>query len=197
MAILKRGESAQYKMQQQKYGVDYWWTSYFSVFLFEMFQVLIISLPLINILVNPEPLINEVTPYDVAGIFAWTLGFYFECVADYELFSFLQKPANANRTLKTGLWKLCRHPNYFGETLIWFGFYLFNLNYSNGSYFFFSALFVPVLLYLLTGANVIEKDMMSRTPDYAMYTKTTPAFVPSFTTPELPVPEVQQPTGGQ
>jgi len=193
---LKKGESVPYRYQQQKYGVDYWWMSYFSVFMFEMFQVMIISLPIVNILVNPEPIGNEVTPFDVAGILLWTLGFYIEAAADYQMFSFMSIPGSTSRTLKTGLWKLCRHPNYLGETLMWFGIFLINLNYSNGMYFLFSPLFVPILLYFFTGANLLEKDMMSRKSDYAMYANTTPAFIPRWKSEEFRVAEAQ-PTVGE
>jgi steroid 5-alpha reductase family enzyme len=194
---LKRGEHPTYKSQQRQYGVDFWWISYFSVFLFEMLQVLIFSLPMINILTHPTP-VNEFTTYDMMGILCWTIGFYFEAVADYQLYTFLSIPANTNKTLKNGLWAMSRHPNYFGETMMWFGIFLMNLNYPNGIYLVFSPIFVAVMLNYLTGVNMIEPDMMERKPDYSAYTKYTPSFVPNFQPKEVMRPRpAAQPTGGQ
>jgi len=196
-AFLGKGESAVYKAQQRVYGSDYWWMSYFTVFMAQMFQVLIISMPLINILTNPS-FKGSLTIYDYVGTIVWCVGFYFETLADYQLYVFTCNEANKYKTLSTGLWALSRHPNYFGETLVWFGIFIINLNYNNGIYFFFCPLFVTLLMYFLSGANVTEPQMLLHKADYVHYVKTTPAFFPRLPTKESlkPMQSASQTTSG-
>ena len=61
---------------------------------------------------------------DAAGVIVWLCGFFFETVGDLQLARFRADPNNAGRVLDTGLWAYTRHPNYFGDTCVWWGFYL-------------------------------------------------------------------------
>jgi len=194
---LKRGEHPGYKAQQRKYGTDFWWVSFFTVFLFEIFQVFIISLPLINILTHISRDTGTFTPYDLMGIFTWCSGFYLETVADYQLYSFLSIPTNNNRILRTGLWSYCRHPNYLGEVLIWLGIFFINLNYPNGTYFCVSPIFTYLLLNHVTGVSVCERDMKERKADYHHYCKSTPQFFPSLIREEEAGEQPTEYTAGQ
>ena len=67
---------------------------------------------------------GPLTILDSIGALIWSIGFYFETVGDWELMQFKKNPKNKGEILKTGLWSLSRHPNYFGESTMWWG-YLF------------------------------------------------------------------------
>ena len=79
--------------------------------------------------------------------------------------------------LRTGLWKLTRHPNYFGEFCIWWGFYLVALS-AGGWWSIASPLVMSFLLLKVSGVAMLEKDIGNRRPDYAEYVATTNAFFP-------------------
>lgn len=106
-------------------------------------------------------------------------GFYFEAVADWQLAKFRSNPENRGKVLDTGVWRLSRHPNYFGEACIWWSFYLFALA-AGHAWTLFSPLLMTFLLLRVSGVSLLEKDIEERRPGYARYVETTSAFFPWF-----------------
>jgi steroid 5-alpha reductase family enzyme len=107
----------------------------------------------------------------------WLSGFVIEVVADLQLYRFKSKPENDGKVLSSGLWHYSRHPNYFGEFLIWWSFYLFALA-AGGWWSVFSPLLMTVLLLRVSGVALMEKDISDRRGDYREYIENTSAFVP-------------------
>lgn len=122
---------------------------------------------------------------DVLGISLWLVGFAFEAVADQQLTRFKANPANAGKVLDTGLWRYSRHPNYFGEFLIWWGFYLFALP-AGGWWTVYAPLLMSFLLLKVSGVVLMEKDIDERRPAYRAYVARTSAFFPWPPTPAMP-----------
>jgi steroid 5-alpha reductase family enzyme len=114
---------------------------------------------------------------DVAGIALWLIGMFFEVLADLQLARFKAKPANRGKVLDTGLWRFTRHPNYFGEFAIWWGYFLFALA-AGGWWTVLSPLLMSFLLYKITGVALLEKDIGERRSEYADYIRRTNAFFP-------------------
>lgn len=107
----------------------------------------------------------------------WIIGFVFEAVADLQLYRFKSNPENSGKVLDTGLWAYSRHPNYFGEFLIWWAYFLFAL--SIGAWWtVFSPLLMTLLLLKVSGVSLMEKDITGRRADYRRYIDTTNAFIP-------------------
>jgi steroid 5-alpha reductase family enzyme len=114
---------------------------------------------------------------DFTGIALWLGGMYFEVVGDNQLRRFRADPANAGKVLDTGLWRYTRHPNYFGECVLWWGYFLLALA-AGGWWTVLSPLLMTVLLLRVSGVALLEKDIAERRPEYAEYIRRTNAFLP-------------------
>lgn len=109
------------------------------------------------------------------GLFA--LGFLFETVGDWQLARFKRDPTNAGKVLDSGLWRYTRHPNYFGNACIWWGFFLFALA-GGGWWSVISPLLMTFLLLKVSGVALLEEDIGDRRPAYRDYIRRTNAFIP-------------------
>ena len=120
------------------------------------------------------------------GVFIWVIGFFFESVGDWQLAGFKADPANKGRVMDRGLWVYSRHPNYFGEFLIWWGFFLITLFTPNSWWTVISPLIVTAVLLKMTGIPLTEGTIVKTRPGYKDYIKRTSAFVPWFPKKEVP-----------
>jgi steroid 5-alpha reductase family enzyme len=114
---------------------------------------------------------------DALGAFLVLFGIGFEALADAQLARFKAQPANAGRVLDTGLWRYTRHPNYFGEFCVWWGFYALALG-AGGAWTVFSPLLMSLLLLKVSGVALLERDIGERRPAYREYIARTNAFFP-------------------
>jgi steroid 5-alpha reductase family enzyme len=133
----------------------------------------LISLPLAAALTEPA----AAHPLHWVGAVLFLVGFTFEAVADWQLVRFKARPENRGRVLDSGLWRYSRHPNYFGEAVIWWAFYLFALA-SGAAWTVFAPVLMTFLLLKVSGVSLLEKDIHERRPGYRRYSETTPAFFP-------------------
>ena len=117
----KSGEDWRYKKWREEWGKMVWFRAFFQVFMLQGFFMWMIALP---IMLGKE---NAFSLFQLLGIGFWTLGFLWETIADLQLMQFKKLPKNKGKVLDKGLWKLSRHPNYFGEIILWWGLYLFIL----------------------------------------------------------------------
>jgi len=114
---------------------------------------------------------------DYLGICLWLLGFFFESVGDWQLARFKRDPASRGKVLDTGLWAYTRHPNYFGDCMLWWGFYLIGLS-AGGWWTVFAPGLMTLLLLKVSGVALLEKDISARRPEYTDYVRRTNAFIP-------------------
>lgn len=120
---------------------------------------------------------SEFSGLDWLALGLWALGMMFEVVADHQLYQFQSKASNKVSVLQDGLWRYSRHPNYFGEFLVWWGFYLFAL--SSGAWWtILSPAIMTILLLKISGVGLMEKGMTKRRPNYQEYIEKTNAFFP-------------------
>ena len=171
-----RGEDFRYASWREENGARWWWFSFFQVFLLQGTLMWILSAPLIAAQTSGFPAI--LTPLDSVGGLVWSLGMLFESIGDLQLTFFKSEPSNRGKILRRGLWRYTRHPNYFGEALLWWGYYIFAL--AAGSWW---AVFSPILMtYLLlnvSGVSMLERTLKAK-PGYKEYIRTTSAFFPWF-----------------
>lgn len=125
----------------------------------------------------------EIDVLAVAGLVLWAVGFAFEVVADAQKSRFRADPANAGRFIATGLWSRSRHPNYFGEILLWVGVAVVAAPVLTGWQWvaLASPLFVAALITRISGVPLLEKKAEARWGDeagYHEYVRTTPVLVP-------------------
>lgn len=117
---------------------------------------------------------------DVIAVILWLVGFVFESVADWQLFRFQKNEANKGKVLDTGLWRYTRHPNYFGEFCIWWGYYLLAVP-GDGWWTIYAPALMTLLLLKVSGVGLMETEITRRRPAYQAYRETTSAFFPSLT----------------
>jgi steroid 5-alpha reductase family enzyme len=141
----------------------------------------IVSLPLLGA-INSD---NALNMLDILGILLVAFGFIWETAADWQLSRFKSLPANKGKVLNSGVWRYSRHPNYFGESCVWWGFYVMAL-VAGAWWALPSAILMTLLLLKVSGVSLLEKDIAERRPDYVQYIKTTNAFIPGI--PKGPKP---------
>lgn len=119
----------------------------------------------------------------ILGALLWIAGFTIEVVADWQKTAFRKDPANAEKFITTGLWSLSRHPNYFGEILLWIGIAVVSLPVLEGWQWvtLVSPVFVGFLLLKISGVPLLENLADARwgdDPAYKEYKARTPTLVP-------------------
>jgi steroid 5-alpha reductase family enzyme len=168
------GEDRRYAAMRKKNGSRFWWLSLFTVFSLQATLVTILCAPLA--IVQLRPVVHPI--WCLAGCVAWTVGFLFEAVADAQLLAFQRDPASRGRVLDSGLWRYSRHPNYFGEALLWWGFGAFALGVAGGAWTLYAPLVTTFLLLRVSGVPMLEAGMASRRPGYREYVERTSSFFP-------------------
>ena len=148
--------------------------SFLQVFMLQGFFMLVIVWPVLHI--NHGSSV-EFGMIDIFGILIFLTGFIFEVVGDFQMKAFKKDPANSGKIITTGLWKYTRHPNYFGEALLWWGIWLMAVPVIDGIYTILSPLVITWLLRYISGVPMLEKKYEGRA-DWEEYKARTPVFVP-------------------
>ncbi len=174
----KKPEDYRYQEFRRKYGANrYWWFSFFQVFLLQGVLSWLISAPLLAAMYYMPN--SDLYYMDYIALIAWSIGFVFEAGGDYQLMKFKKKGSNKGKLLQSGLWKYTRHPNYFGDAMIWWGYGLFSIAVGN-----YLSILGPVLMTWLiikiSGVSMLEKTLKNTKPGYKEYIARTNAFFPWF-----------------
>lgn len=177
------GEDPRYGEWRKKSGDRFWLVSLCKVFLLQAIFLWIIALVLQFGQLAPTP--DHFVWTDMAGVLVWVIGFIFEAVGDWQLARFKADPANKGRVMDRGLWAYTRHPNYFGEFLIWWGFFLITLSTPYSWWTIISPLIITAVLLKMTGIPLTENTIVKTRPGYTNYIKRTNAFVPWFPKKEV------------
>ena len=119
------------------------------------------------------------------GTMIWVFGFLFEIISDYQKIKFKNNASNKNKFIDSGLWSISRHPNYFGEIILWIGIYIITLPSTSGLEYLgiISPLFVIVLLNKVSGINLLEASADKKwgsSKEYQKYKKITPKLIPKL-----------------
>ena len=168
------GEDFRYVSWRDRYEGRWWWISFFKVFLLQAVLAWVVSLPLYFAIVSMSP--RALTFLDYLGIVVFAAGLVIESVADEHLRRFRADRANRGKVLDTGLWRHTRHPNYFGESLVWWGFGLICLA-TGGLPGLLGPLVITYLLVYVSGVALLESTLIEK-KGYIQYAGRTPAFVP-------------------
>lgn len=178
--ILRRSrgkpEDRRYAAWRAAAGESFWWRSYFTVFLLQGFLMWVIAAPMAASEASKVP--TGLTWWDGLGAAVWLAGFLFEAIGDAQLTAFKADPANRGRVLSTGLWAWTRHPNYFGDSLVWWGFFLIAMSVPGGIWTIVSPILMTFLLVRVSGVSLLEQGMKESRPGYAEYVASTSAFLP-------------------
>jgi steroid 5-alpha reductase family enzyme len=126
---------------------------------------------------------KEIDVFAIIGLSVWVIGFAFEAVSDYQKSRFNANPDNKGKFIDTGLWSRSRHPNYFGEIVLWVGVAIISLPVLQGWQWvaLISPVFVTLLLTKVSGVPLLEKkadEIWGGQEDYEAYKKNTPVLIP-------------------
>ncbi len=169
-----KGEDFRYARWRRESGDRWWWHSLFKV---NLLQGLILWLVASPLTAAQLPMFsNSINLLDTLGASLWAVGFFFEAVGDIQLREFRSDPANQGNVLQSGVWRLTRHPNYFGDAAQWWGFYLIAAA-AGGWWTIFSPILMTYLLVRVSGMEMLEKTLKDK-PGYQAYIERTSAFVP-------------------
>ncbi len=169
------GEDRRYQQIRANNEPHFALKSVYIVFGLQGVLAWIISLPLLAAMSGT----SDLGALDYAGISLWVIGMVFEAGGDYQLARFKSDPANRSKVMDRGLWRYTRHPNYFGNACVWWGFYLIALA-AGGWWAVISPILMTLLLLEVSGVALLEKNMSERRPPYADYIARTNAFVPGL-----------------
>ncbi len=170
-----RGEDYRYRAMRERHGERFGWISLWTVFLLQGALVVFIGLPLLVATGRAGPPLGGL---DLLGAGLWTIGFLFEAIGDRQLARFTAEPAQRGAVCDRGLWRYTRHPNYFGDATLWWGFYVIACAVPGGAWTLASPLLMTFLLLRVSGVALLEQGLRASKPGYAEYVARTSSFFP-------------------
>jgi len=171
---LGKGEDLRYVKMRERASSNWRFLSYIRVFMFQGFLQMLLMTPIV--LVHYYPGQFGMSFLDYFGLLVWAIGFGIEAITDMQLTKFRSNATNSNKILKTGLWRYSRHPNYFGDALQWFAFFIISLN--SGYIWGVIGPILMVFIFLKLTIGILEKSQTRKRPGYEEYTKSTNVFFP-------------------
>ena len=166
-------EDRRYQAIRRNNEPNFRFKSLYIVFLLQAFLAWVVCLPALAAVTGKTAL----GPLDYAGVALWLTGMFFQVVGDHQLTRFSRQSDSRGQVLDSGLWRYSRHPNYFGEATLWWGFYLIALS-TGALWTIISPVLMSFLLLRVSGVVMLEKDIRDRRPGYLKYTANTNAFFP-------------------
>jgi steroid 5-alpha reductase family enzyme len=176
--VIGHEEDGRYQKMRQDWGAGSKY-KFLLFFEFQAFLNLILAIPFLLICINTEP--TQISALEWTGFGIWIVALFGESLADQQLRTFKNDPANKGKTCRAGLWNYSRHPNYFFEWLIWVSYFVFALASPYGWISIIGPLLMLYFLFKVTGIPATETQALrSRGESYKEYQRTTSAFVPWF-----------------
>ncbi|CAN5722676.1 DUF1295 domain-containing protein [soil metagenome] len=180
---LGHGEDYRYRAMRKKYGERFGLISLVVVFGLQGVLAWVVSLPVQLAVSADNP--AGLGPLALVGVALWLVGLFFETVGDAQLARFKADSANEGQVMDQGLWRLTRHPNYFGDFCVWWGIFAVAAETGPGRWGVIGPLVMSFLLLRVSGVAMLEKTIGKRRPGYEAYVARTSAFFPR---PPKPAP---------
>jgi len=174
MRNLGKPEDFRYANWRKDWGKKQPWMAFYRVFMLQGAIMWVIATPIMFVFTNHN---SYPSILGYIGLFIFVFGLFFEGIADRQLKHFKSYPPNKGKIITTGLWKYSRHPNYFGEALLWWGIGLYCFSVSGYWLSFASPLIMSLLLRFVSGVPFLEEKYKNR-EDFKEYAKITPVFIP-------------------
>lgn len=171
-------EDPRYQAMRRHWEGRFPWVSLATVFGLQGVLMWLVSLPL-----QITVFADDGSPFgllDVCGLLLFVIGFAFESIGDLQLTRFRSREENEGLVLSRGLWRYTRHPNYFGNALMHWGFFLIACAGAGTTALvtLISPLLMTFLLLRISGVALLERSISKRRPDYEDYKRSTNAFIP-------------------
>lgn len=174
---LGKGEDPRYRKFRADFGAHrYWWYSFFQVFLLQGILMVVISAPLLGAMRGDRA---ELGVLDGIAVAVWGVGLLFEAGSDWQLARFKANPENRGKLLTSGFWRYTRHPNYFGDAAVWWGYGLLAIS-AGSPWSALGSVAMTLLIIQVSGVALLEKTLRVDKPGYEDYLARTSAFFPWF-----------------
>jgi len=168
-------EDTRYLKIRQNNEPHFRYKSAYIIFGFQAILAWIVGSILFIAIENNHP----ITWLDNLGFIVILFGIAYESIADYQLMQFKNDIKNRGKLLQSGLWKLSRHPNYFGEILVWWGFFITTLT-TGFHYNLIAPLLMTFLILRFSGVTLLEANLTSKFDEYDNYQKKVNTIIPGF-----------------
>ncbi|EKX46820.1 hypothetical protein GUITHDRAFT_86513 [Guillardia theta CCMP2712] len=177
MRILKTGKDERFDDRDRGFSLQF-----AAFWFFQALWVFLVSSPIVNL--NSSCVVDPpMEARDWVGLAIWLVGFLMEAIADQQKFDFRNNPENKGRFCDTGLWSWSRHPNYFGEIILWWGLFITCSSvFTDAMYWsIIGPIFITLLLLFVSGVNLLEESSDKRyghREDYREYKKSVSNLIP-------------------
>jgi steroid 5-alpha reductase family enzyme len=181
--LVKRGrnkpEDRRYQVIRERNSPNFGYKSLYLIFIFQALVAWVLSTLFVPVF---ESGADPSTPavwslWHLLGVIVWIFGFVYETVADQQLHYFNSRVVKEGSTLSSGLWRYCRHPNYFGEFCIWWAWFIYAIP-TGSAWILVAPLIMTYLLIKFSGVGNMEQGITTRRPDYQAYIDSTNTFFP-------------------
>ncbi len=169
----KKPEDYRYANFRKNWGKSYALRSYFQLFLFQGVLMYLISLANIH---GQSIATLKYIPLVVLGMIVYLFGLGLESTADTQLRNHIRDPKNKGKLIQSGVWKYSRHPNYFGESVLWWGVWLVSIGLGAPLWTFVSPLIITLMVRYVSGVPMLE-ERLKRYAGYETYVKNTSIFL--------------------
>ena len=169
-------EDYRYAAMREYWGAKFALRSLITVFTLQATLIWFISLPI------QCGLIGQVTSElrCLLGVAIWLIGLFFESIGDWQMYQFKKNPANKGTVMNRGLWRFTRHPNYFGDFMVWWGIYLYAAQPDSWWWTILGPALMSFLLLRVSGVSLLESSLKNRIQGYEQYIRNTNSFFPWF-----------------
>jgi steroid 5-alpha reductase family enzyme len=171
---LGHGEDYRYVAMRKKYP-SFAFSSILIVFALQGVLMWIVSLPVQAGAAGAQ---DGWHPLHAIGMLVWLIGLSFESIGDMQLAVFKANPANKGKVFNRGLWRYTRHPNYFGDFMVWWGIYIASIAHSTEYWTAIGPVVMSIFLMKVSGVTLLEKTLANSKEGYAEYVQSTNAFFP-------------------
>lgn len=173
---LNKPEDFRYAAWRRDWGSTVLARSFLQIYMLQGAVVFLVALPVLLVLVYPTG--AGIGALTVAGVVAWVVGFVFQTVGDAQLDAFVADKSNRGKIMMGGLWTYSRHPNYFGESLMWWGIAIAAIPATTlPALGFVSPILITGLLLFVSGVPLLEARWETK-PGWADYKRRTSVFIP-------------------
>ncbi len=169
-----KSEDFRYLQWRKEWGNTFYLRSFLQVYVLQSFFLFIIISPVLHAASFST---SNWSAYTIIGIIIWLIGFYWQVVGDRQLASFIANRSSKEQVLDTGLWAYSRHPNYFGEVVMWWGVYLVIWPLEGSWIFLVGPITITVLIRYVSGVPMLERRYANNDA-YQAYKKRVPALFP-------------------
>lgn len=185
-----KAEDRRYAKWRKEWKDSFYIRSFFQIFMLQAVIIYIVALPLLIVNYTNS---GSVIILDIIGFFLWAIGFVLESFSDWQMQEFKKNPDNEGKILQRGIWQYSRHPNYFGEILIWWGIGLIVI--GTGGYGWIgllSPILITFLLIAVSGIPMAEAGYVNH-QEYQAYRQRTSPLVPMPPSKSVLPPEEESP----